>query len=170
MRVDSQAISQILHAMGLLGVNQSQLADRMGKSRSWVSRLLSGEITTLRPDVVDELNDALELDFRGPRLAESPATYGEDPLMMRLRLACQDNPDLTQALEAIARLTTPSIDPFLPHVSQKTLIKIGAELTRIVHRWEENQDPHYAKIAAEALAYLRSHFQSAMEPRNQSTK
>lgn len=141
--------------MALLGLNQSDLARRMGKSRSWVSRLIAGDITTLRHDVVDQLNLVLELDFRGPRLAEDPGSYGEDPLWKRLRLAAAGSPELTQTLESLARLVSAPPVAFLPHVSQKQLIKIGAELTRIVHRWEENHDPHYAKIAAEALAYLR---------------
>lgn len=37
MRVDAEVLNQILRAMGALGVNQSELARRMNKSRSWLA-------------------------------------------------------------------------------------------------------------------------------------
>jgi hypothetical protein len=78
------------------------------------------------------------------------------PLAAELTQAAESDPRLGKVLEALALLASPA-EPvaFIPVVHQKQLIKIGAELTRIVHRWEQAADPHYAKIGAESLAYLR---------------
>lgn len=61
-------------------------------------------------------------------------------------------------LETLLSMASKPEFPFIPVVDTKRLPKLGAKITEIVHKWEEHDDPHYAKIAVEVLDYLRGYF------------
>lgn len=154
MIVTADTIQRIQAARKELGLNQSEMADLLGLHRTTISKLLKGEIATMRPEIVEAFLDKMNLDLQPLRTPQGSVS----PAAARLSEFSKSNADLAATLEFLARLCTPQVKPLLPDVDTDKLPKIGAALTRIVHRWENATDPHYAKIAAEALDWIREFY------------
>lgn len=141
-------------------MNQSQLAKRVGYHRSTISMLLKGKLANIDDDLVDLINDALDANIapisRDIALVSSTA--------FELSALAKENKPLAEILESLldlAKVSGEEIQAFLPQVETKRLPKIGAEITKIVMRWEEGTDPHYSKIAVEVLDFLRAFYVKA---------
>lgn len=154
MKVTKSTIAQIQAARKRLGLNQSQLAELVGLERSTISKLLSGHINTMKPELVDVFNDRLGLDLMPLRVADEHVS----PTLIALSQASKSDAALANLLENILSLTKLDPTPFLPDVPTKDLSKIGAKIVEIVHRWDEHKDPHHAKIGAECLDMIRSYY------------
>jgi len=154
MKVTAEIITRIQRTLSDKGMNQSQLADKMKVHRSTISTLLKGEQETITAKLVDKLNDALDIRLE-------PLHYEEgvvSPTALQLSKLAEDDAEFANLLETLMRMKSGPIAPFLPQVPQKKLPKIGAEVTRIVMKWEEANDPHYSKIAVEVLDFLRGFY------------
>ena len=155
MKLTPHLINKIQIALDTQGMNQSQLASKIGYHRSHVSKMLKGEIENLSDDLVDLINDALKIDL-------NPINFQQvnvSPSAMELSIASENDPELSALLMALARVVRPKISAFLPQIDTKRLPKIGAEITRIAHEWEDGNDPHYSKIAVEVLTMLRKFYE-----------
>lgn len=153
MTLTNDTIARIQAFRKERGLNQTDLGKMVGLERSTVSKILKGEITTLRPKTIEAFLDN-GLDLRPVKSGDSvvSATAAE------LSDLARDNPDLAAGLEFIKRLAAPSRTPFMPDVATSKLQKVGAAVTTIVHRWEQHSDPHYAKIGAEVLDWIRDYY------------
>lgn len=166
MKITPTIIGQIQTALAAKKMSQSELASRLHYHRSHISKLLKGEIETLTPDLLDGLNDVLDIDLVPVNFREGTVS----PLALRISELAENNQQFTMLIETLCDLVaTPEIHWFMPQVDQKRLIKIGAELTRIVHEWEDGNDPHYAKIAAESLDYIRRFYAKCEKSKSQQT-
>jgi transcriptional regulator with XRE-family HTH domain len=154
MKCDAEIITRIQAAMKRKGLNQSQLAKAIGYHRSSISLLLKGKTPNIDDDLIDLLNDALGADVApSGKRHELPS-----PLALDLSRLAKKDVKIAHLLETLIDVVSPEIKAFLPHVDTKKLPKIGAEVTKIVMRWEEGTDPHYSKIAVEVLDYLRDFY------------
>ena len=154
MVVTKDIIERIQAARKELGLNQSELAKLIGLDRTTVSKLLAGKIDTMRPQIEQVFLDKMGLDLRPLRSPHGDISQAA----AKLSDLAKTNADLAATLEFLARLVTPNKAPFLPDIETSKLPKIGAALTRIVMRWENAEDPHYAKIAGEALDWIREYY------------
>jgi hypothetical protein len=120
------------------GVTFVAVSNHIKAPRNFVTKFLKGDVATIDLNRIDALED-----FLGTQLAPVRAASGAEvlPLAAELTQAAESDPRLGKVLEALALLASPA-EPvaFIPVVHQKHLIKIGAELTRIVHRWEQAAD------------------------------
>lgn len=153
MKVTSETKTKIINAMTAKGLNNAQLGEKIGRTRSWVSKLLSekDEIPELSDDMTDKINDALDVVLAPTYTAAGPVST----TAIELSRLAEGDARLANLLETILVMNAPKDVAYLPAVPTKMLPKIGAELTRIVHRWEDGNDPHYSKIAVETLDFLR---------------
>lgn len=154
MIVTADTIERIQAARKELGLNQSQLAELIGLDRTTVSKLLKGEIHTMRPKIEEAFLDKLGLDLRPVRSPQGDVSQAA----AKLSELAKTNADLAATLEFLSRMATPAKVPFLPDVETSKLPKIGAAITRIVARWENAKDPHFAKIAGETLDWIREYY------------
>ena len=155
MKITSATKTIIVNALSDKGLNMTELGKKIGKSRSWVSKLLGkkNEITHLTPEVVDDLNDVLGVELNPIQFAEGSVS----PTMMSLSRVADSNPDIAQLMETVLAMATTPNEAYIPTVDQKELEKIGANFSRIVKEWDQ-EEPHNAKIGAECLTYLRKFF------------
>lgn len=157
MKVTAQAITQIQMALKKLGMNQTQLAEKVGWHRGNMSKLLKGGIDTMNDDVVDKFNDALGIDLEPIKTNQGQVSK----TVLALSELAETDMRFASVMETLLDLANPPKAPFLPQVDTKRLPKIGAAITTIVHRWEEGEDPHYSAIATEVLDLLRSYYSKA---------
>lgn len=165
MKVTAQVIAKIQIGLSTKGMNQTQLADRIGWHRGNVSKLLKGGIDTMTEDTVDKINDALGIDLQPLQFREGTVSQ----TVLALSELAEQDVRFAGLLETFLHLAHPPKVAFLPQIDTKRLPKIGAEITTIVNRWEEAEDPHYAKIAVEVLDLLRK-FYAKEEIRSQRKK
>lgn len=157
MKVTAPAIAKIQMALSTKGMNQSQLAEKVGWHRGNVSKLLKGGIDTMSDEMVDKFNDALGIDLEPLKTKQGNVSR----TVLALSDLAEKDVRFAGLLETFLHLAHPKVEPFLPQVDTKRLPKIGAKITEIVHQWEEGQDPHYSKIAVEVLDFLRNFYAKA---------
>lgn len=157
MKVTPDIRNTIQRGLSAKGMNQAGLAVAIGRHRSWVSKLLdedSDKVQNLSGKMADKISDKLDIELRPIHLPEGEVT----PTALGLSELSESMPALALLLAHLLELVDPDNRAYIPTVHQKDLIKVGAELTTIVMRWEEGTDPHYAKIGGESLDYLREFF------------
>lgn len=135
-------------------MNQTELAAKLSWHRASVSKLLTGKIDNLSDESVDIINDALAVDLQPLVFRDGKASS----TVLKLSEAAAKDRKIAELLEILVEITQPGMAAFLPQVETKRLPKIGAEVTRIVHAWEQGADPHYSKIAVEVLDFLRTFY------------
>lgn len=135
-------------------MNQTDLAEKLGWHRASVSKLLKGKIENISDETIDIINDVLTVDLQPLTFPEGKASS----TVIKLSEIAANDRRIAEILEILSEIAQPDIKPFLPHVETKRLPKIGAQITRIVMKWEEAGDPHYSKIAVEVLDFLREFY------------
>lgn len=156
MQVTAQDIEKIIKGMEAKGrMSQTALAEAIGVHRSYISNLLGGRYDEIPDSRANEISDVLEIQLL-PLIFEE----GEvSSTALQLTQMAKDDPSFSSVLEALVRLKGGDAKrAFIPSVSTEALKVIGEEMTRLVHQWEDHQDPHYAKIGAETLSFLRGFF------------
>lgn len=97
-QIAGSMLPNIVQAFRNKGFSQVELADQIGKSEAWVSKLLSGKQRTLDDKTFRKLEIALEIDFFGlgksgnlSPLAEQIGTMVDaDPLFAKLAVCAKD--------------------------------------------------------------------------------
>lgn len=156
MKITKSTIAQIQSARKRLGLNQTQLGELVGLDRSTVSKLLAGQINTMKPEMVDVFNDQLQLDLRPMRVADEEVS----PTLIALSKAAKADERIAGLLEDILTLTKIDNTPFMPDVPTKDLSKIGSGVKRIVFNWDSPEKNYDAKAGAEVLDYIRDYYRS----------
>lgn len=162
MRITTHTIAAIQEERQRRGLNQSQLADLLGLDRSTVSKMLGGQIETMRPEIVDAFNDKLGLELEPPRVNDKAVC----PAAVALSEMADTDPAVAKLLPSLMsalRARCPKV-PFMPDIPTAKLEKVGAAMTRIVHQWEQAKDPHYAKIGGESLDWIRGFYRDEFKP------
>lgn len=154
MKITEPVRQHLLKVLHQKGISQSQFAKAVGHHKTWASRLLRagpGALKTLE----EEDKDAIE-EHLGIMLETMVDRRDRIPqLALDVAEALQRRQDLAPVIASILELAEPRTIYAVPHFTNKTLVKLGAEATRIVHEWEEHDDPHYNKIGLEVLMVVR---------------
>ena len=156
MKVTAETKTAIINALTEKGWNYTDLANKIGRTRSWVSKLLAEkhQIAELNGEMIDAISDKLGVSLMPIVTIDGPIS----PTALRLSELAESNPAIAELLHKILEVAQPPQLAYIPAVETKKLPKIGAKLTQIVHKLEEGNDPHYSRIAVEALDYLRRFF------------
>ena len=155
MKITAQTIDKILRAMKAKSLSQTALADLIGVHRSYINKLLRGIFPSIPDEMVDKLNDKL-----GIRLNPIVFEGGKvNPTALRLTEYADKDPAFAELLETMVTLKEGEARrPVLPSIDTKYLGKVGAEIVRIVHQWEEPTGNYSPKVAVEVLNYLREFY------------
>jgi predicted XRE-type DNA-binding protein len=154
MLVDQEIITKIQRGLSAKNMTQAALAEKLGWHRANVSKLLNGKIDNLSNESIDIINDVLAIDL-------FPIIFRQGTVSataLKLSEMAKSDPKFAELLECVLDVSKPKLVAFLPQIDTKKLPKIGAEVTRIVMKWEEGTDPHYSKIAVEVLDFLRGFY------------
>lgn len=156
MKVTAQVIEKILRGMKAKGnMSQTALAEKIGTSRSYISRILKGDYQTIPDEQAVAISDALEISLIPLRYQEGSVSS----TALQLTQIAEEDPAFSSLLEALLSLKDGDAKKaFLPSVSTDALKVIGAELSRIVHEWEQPKGDYTPKIGAEALSFLREFY------------
>jgi transcriptional regulator with XRE-family HTH domain len=155
MKVTAQTIEKINKGMSDKGMNQTQLADAIGVSRGYISRLLKGDYAKIPDEQAHKISKALEIIL-------IPHVFQEGTVSdtaLQLSTMADEDPAFSRLLEILIDIK--GGDPrkaFIPSIDSQFLAEVGSELVRIVHQWEEPTGNYSPKVAVEVLKYLREFF------------
>jgi len=155
MTLTPQERTKIANALIRTGVQKKELAEALGLKPSWVTKLLNGTIKNITDAQEREIGKLLKVKlrkFNEQGVAVSAMAVEVDAVM-------NVSAPFTEVVAALLKLAQNHDAAHIPVVETKCLSHIGAELTKIVMRWENGKDPHYARIAAESLVFLRTFFE-----------
>lgn len=99
MKITAATTTAINKALSDKGMSMTSLGDKIGKSRSWVSKLLGGknEIPRLSSELIDQINDVLGIELNPIQFAEGSIS----PTMLALSKAAESDPALAHLLETL---------------------------------------------------------------------
>ena len=156
MKVTKQTKTKIMRALTKKGWNFSDFAEKLGKHRTWPTKLLSknSTISELSQDLADQICDVLGISLNPIQtVAGNVSTTA-----LELSKAAEKDERIAQMMELVLDLTAADETPYIPAVPTKELQRIGSEITKIVHRNESPKGDYSPKIAVEVLDYLRGYF------------
>jgi len=150
--VDQAFIETARIARDKKGITNKAIAEAVKKQEPWVSKFFGGAVKSITFRDMESMEKLLDDEFFGLNRAQT-----KQSALARKIAGAVDSDDKFAKIASLLHESLSEEKPHIPEVHQKELIKIGAELTRIVMRWECAADPHYAKIAGESLDYLRDY-------------
>ena len=146
MEVTEKVKATISQGLRLKKMNQSELAKKMGMSRSWATRLLNGGLKHLDDDTSDKLMDVLGIQF--VRVEDTRKT---PELAMRLGENMRGDDDLQDLVAALIRINERKMFHSLPYLPTKDLVEFGKVINRASHE-NPDKDGKIGRIAMEWLA------------------
>jgi transcriptional regulator with XRE-family HTH domain len=142
------AIVQRLRDPSKPKLNQSQIADHMGLSKAWASKLMAGRIGNLTDDQGRKLEDFLGIKLR-PHMQEGASV---SPLAARLSAKMQENTPLSDLVAALLSLVEAPAAPTGPRwIETQDMTKIGQEIITIAFA-NEDKPGKVARLVLELLA------------------
>lgn len=150
MKVTPSTIQLILNRLrnpSLPKIRQSDIAEKMGYGKAWVSKLVNGNLKTLTSDQVERLEEILDIRFH------SVVEDGESIPDVALEAAklLETNPKFASVLVGLVEMAK-QIPAFSPrYIETPDMTKIGHEIIRIV---QANSDKP-GKVTRLVLELLR---------------
>jgi transcriptional regulator with XRE-family HTH domain len=150
MRVTAAVLSTLearFRSKTLPKIKQSEVAEKMGYGRAWMTKLMKGSIQNLTDDQVEKLEEALSVRFSAfdEKGGKVPAIAAEAARLM------SENPIFGQVLTSIVELASH------PHVVRsprwyetKDMTKVGQQIIGIVLADQDRP----GKVAREVLKLL----------------
>lgn len=117
MKVTSETITKIKIGLKNKSLTQSALAVAVGMHRSNMSKLLKGEINTLKDEFVDPINELLEIDI-APLITHQGSISSTALALSELSI---HDPKMATLLEMLMEVSSPHIAESLP---DETVLKI----------------------------------------------
>lgn len=158
MKVTKDTKTRIIRALKKKGWNLSEFSEKLGKHRTWATKLLSenATIAELSQDLVDQISDLLAIPLNPIQTVAGRVST----TAIELSRSAETDDRIAQLLDIVFDLANPEPDnsAFIPVVETKELQRIGAEISKIVHSWEQPKGDYSPKIGAEVLDYLRGYF------------
>ncbi len=149
MTITAPVRATVSQALRANGYTKNQMAAALGVTPSWVTKFFNGKLAALDEEKADALEKFMNIKF------ERLVSRGQIPQeAVQLGEAMLTNQAVADIMGGLTALLTPRVIHELPFFETKELGKIGAEVTRIVHAWEQGQDPHYHRIGREVVEFL----------------
>lgn len=135
-------------------LTQAEVAEKMGFGKSWMTKLLNGTIKHLAEDHVEKLEGIL-----GIRLQVVTEKGALPEAAVKLGKMMQSDESVANMVTAIAELLEErreegSDEAEIPYLSVREIEILGAEVTRIVHQWEDQSGKYYPKVGVETVKAL----------------
>ncbi len=131
-------------------LSKKELAAKLEVNPGWITKFYDGTLKTLSDKHVKAIEKALGVKFS--RLVSTED--GIPGAAIELGKAMNDKPELSAIVSGLLELVGQQTIHSIPFMTPKELIKIGGEITKIVARWDEQNDPHYAKIGLESIKVI----------------
>ena len=144
MNVTEHTIATITQGLRKNNMTQTELAEKMGFGKAWVSKLLKGGIKNLSDEHTDQLEEVLNVSFF--TLVETNQVPG---LAVELGQQMKDRPELTELVAALLSLNNSTFYT-VPHIPTKDLVDFGKEIVRASH--EDPDKP--GKVGRIAITWL----------------
>lgn len=150
MKITKQIQDTVLDALRKQNVSKKEFAAMVGMNPAWVSKFFNGKLKTLTDGIPKRIESGLGIKLLRilPKGEEVPGVAVDLGELMT------DYPELSVIANSLVALTQAKTRYAVPFMTPKELIKIGGEITRIVHQWENGEDPHYAKIGLESVKVI----------------
>jgi len=119
----------MLQAMRRKGITQVDLGRELGLGKAWVSKMLSGDVRTLKVDVMAKIEQVLEITFFGLEVQAGKRSL----LAERIAAMVDCNPAFAKIAAALEEILTASNGAFVPrHIETKDMAKTGRAIIAIV--------------------------------------
>jgi len=132
------------------GVLKKQLASELGVNPAWITKFYDGTLKTLADEHVKVIERVLNVKFQ--RIVS--AVDAIPGAAVELGKLMNEKPELAGIVSGLLALSQSQTIHSIPFMTPKELIKIGAEITKIVAKWDEAADPHYAKVGLESIKVI----------------
>ena len=143
----------ILQGVRRQSLTQEQLADAIGMSRSWVAKLLNGNLETLKESHARKLENTLQIEL-GIFSSDSDLSKFAHDFALRM----DNSPALTKMIESILDLIMERDDIVLtpPYIPTEKMAQLGEDIAKIVNNAgvDSEGNPKFGKIARQVLELL----------------
>jgi len=157
MKITAQAVDRIIRAMSEKELSQTQLAEAVGVHRSYINKILRGLLPSIPDDLADKISDRLGIALRPIVFAQGTVS----DTALKLSSHADTDPAFAAILETLVALKEGEARrAVIPSVDTKYLGKLGSEIVRIVHAWEEPSGSYSPKVAVEVLKFLREFYRA----------
>jgi len=145
MKVTEGIIQVITDALRVKSprITYEDMGSKLGKSKSWVSKLLSGDIKQVDEDLVEEIEKILGVKLQVMSL-------GVSGVAAQIDTAMKDNPTLSTAFVAMLEAQNVALNK-LPFIPTEYLIEIGQAANRASHAYPD-KDGKVGRIIVEKFA------------------
>lgn len=126
-------------------INQSEIADRMGFGKAWMSKLMTGKLQSIDDDQVEQLESILGIKLQKFRDAKAASPFAQE-----LDVAMNANPALAKAIEAVIELAEQTIINGPRYFQPSEMNGLGQAIIRIAFANEDKP----GKVAREVLKLL----------------
>lgn len=126
-------------------INQSEIADRMGFGKAWMSKLMTGKLQSIDDDQVERLESILGIKLQKFRDAKAASPFAQE-----LDAAMNANPALAKAIESIIELAEQTVIDGPRYILPSEMNGLGQAIIRIA--FAEQDKP--GKVAREVLKLL----------------
>lgn len=150
MTITESVRTRILAAMKRKGITNAELAQALGYTKPWTTRLLNGTLQTLSDETVVRMENLLEIQFfRFVRSEEEVSGLG-----IEVSQASKDSPELIRTIETILELhRNAGSSASTPADSESAqIVAIWEEITQFA--MENEDDP--SKIGEKVLESIRA--------------
>jgi hypothetical protein len=154
MKITEPIRQHLLKVLQDRGMSQAEFARQLGHHKTWATRLLKpgkGALKRLEEDDKDAIEELLGIMLETFEDSRKPFPQ----LALDIAAALESRPDLAPVFSQLLTLAEPKTVYAVPHFSNKALLKLGARASRIVHEWDEYDEPHYTKIGLEIAVLIR---------------
>lgn len=132
------------------GLSKKELASALGVNPGWITKFYDGTLKTLSDKHAATIEKTLKVKFQ--RIVQPDE--GIPGAAVELGKIMNSKPELSGIVSGLIALANQQTLYAIPFMTPKELTKIGAEITKIVARWDEAADPHYAKIGLESIKVI----------------
>lgn len=128
-------------------IRQSDIAEKMGYGKAWVSKLMNGTLLSITDDQADKLEEILGIKIEVYRDKAAPTS----PLGAELEMKMRTNPVLAQALQAVLNIAEQPVITSPRFIETPDMTRVGQEIIRIAFA-NEDKPGKVARLVLELLA------------------
>lgn len=138
-------IARRLRDASMPKLNQSEIADKMGFGKAWMSKLMTGKLQSIDEDQIERLESILGIKLQKFRDAKAASPFAQE-----LDSAINANPVLAKAIEALIELAEQTVIDGPRYIQPSEMSGLGQTIIRIA--FADQDKP--GKVAREVLKLL----------------
>lgn len=127
MKTSERFVNAIQTALRARSWSQTDLAEKIGETRFWVSKLLNNRIKNLTRDQVHKIENLLELDIYGAK----DLTTTDDPIAVAMAREVEHRPDTRKMFETLLEALNDDRLFELPTLDGNPLAFLGEQMAKL---------------------------------------